>query len=90
MSLTDRCFWEPELRPVKHALVEYGTATIRQILADAKGRGELAVDLDLDEALGALAGPVLYQELFAGGDASDAAIARSVEDFLTLRQLPSA
>lgn len=86
VALTDRCFWEPELLPIKQGIVEHGTAPVRQILADAVARGELAADLDLDEAIGVLAGPLLYRHLFAGGDTSNAAIARSVDDFLTLRQ----
>ena len=90
VALTDRCFWEPELLPVKAAAVEHGTATVRQILTDAIARGELAPDLDLEGAIAALAGPLVYRELFAGGfadgDASNAAIARSVDDFLTLRR----
>lgn len=85
VALTDRCFWEPELLPVKQSIVEHGTATVRQILTDAMARGELPADLDLDEAIGSLAGPLLYHHLFAGGDVSNAAIARSVEDFLTVR-----
>jgi AcrR family transcriptional regulator len=88
VALTDRCFWEPELLPVKRAIVEHGTATVRQILTDAMARGELAAHLDLEEAIGALAGPLLYRHLFAGGDVSNAAIARSVEDFLTTRGSP--
>ncbi|MBA3743354.1 TetR/AcrR family transcriptional regulator [Sporichthya sp.] len=86
VALTDRCFWEPELVPVKQAAVKHGTATVRQILTDAVARGELVTDLDLDEAIGALAGPLLYRHLFAGGDVADEAIARSVADFLTLRR----
>lgn len=86
VALTDRAFWEPELVPVKRRLIEYGTETVRQILAAAVARGELPADLDLDEAIGTLAGPVLYHHLFAGGEVTDAAIARSVDDFLTLRQ----
>lgn len=88
VALTDRCFWEPGLLPVKRAAVEHGTATVRQILTTAMESGELAADLDLDEAIGALAGPLIYQHLFAGGDVSNAAIARSVEDFLTVRRVP--
>jgi AcrR family transcriptional regulator len=87
VALTDRCFWEPELLPVKAGIVEHGTATVRQILAGAVDRGELPSDLDLDEALGLLVGPLLYRHLFAGGDTSNAAIARSVEDFLTPRRV---
>lgn len=86
VALTDRAFWEPDLVPVKQRLIEYGTATVRQILAAAVSRGELPPELDLDEAIGTLAGPVLYRHLFAGGEVSDAAIARSVDDFLTLRR----
>ena len=86
VALTDRCFWEPELLPVKQVAVEHGTATVRQILSDALARGELAADLDLDEAIGFLAGPLLYRHLFAGRPVSDDAIGRSVEQFLTLRR----
>lgn len=86
IALTERCFWEPELLPVKQAAVEHGTATVREILTDAIVRGELVADLDLDEAIGALAGPLVYRHLFAGGRVSDRAIARSVDDFLTLRK----
>jgi AcrR family transcriptional regulator len=86
VALTDRCFWEPELLPVKRTAVEHGTATLRQILTDAMARSELAADLDVDEAIGALAGPLMYRHLFAGGKASNTAIARSVQDFLTLRR----
>lgn len=86
VALTDRCFWEPELLPVKQAAVEHGTATVRGILSAAVARGELGADLDLDEAIAALAGPLVYRHLFAGGDPSDGAITRSVDDFLTLRR----
>jgi AcrR family transcriptional regulator len=85
VALTDRCFWEPELVPVKEAAVTHGTATVRQILTDAVAHGDLTADLDLEEGIGALAGPLLYRHLFAGGVATDEAIARCVDDFLTLR-----
>lgn len=85
VALTDRCFWEPELRPIRAQLVAHGTSMVRQILDAAVERGDLPADLDLDEAIGVLVGPLLYQHLFAGGDVSNAAIARSVDDFLVLR-----
>lgn len=50
--------------------------------------GELAPDLDVDEALAFLIAPLVYRHVFADQTVTDDAIHRTVAGFLTLHRRP--
>jgi hypothetical protein len=60
---------DPELLAVcREVLVEPRRAATREILRRAVERGQLRSDLDLELAIDALAGPVVYRVIISGGD----------------------
>ena len=60
---------DPELLAVcREVLVDPRRAATREILRRAVERGELRADLDLELAIDALAGPLIYRVLINGGD----------------------
>lgn len=82
VALTERCFREEELREVKAAIVDHGTANMRRILENGMAEGVLPPLLDVDAAIAHLVGPMLYRNLFA--DAADSVhdLHRTVDSFL--------
>lgn len=85
VTLVDRAFVEPDMLPVKAAMVQDGTANLRQILERGARDGELRSDLDLDEAVSFLVAPVVYRHLFADEPVTDEMIGRIVADFIAVR-----
>jgi AcrR family transcriptional regulator len=62
---------DPDLLAVcREVLVEPRRAATREMLRRAVDRGELRADLDLELAVDALAGPLIYRVLINGGDPS--------------------
>ena len=60
---------DPELLAVcREVLVEPRRAATGEVLRRAVERGELRADLDLDLAVDALAGPMIYRLIISGGD----------------------
>jgi hypothetical protein len=60
---------DPELLAVcREVLVEPRRAATREVLRRAIERGELRADLDLELAVDALAGPLIYRLIISGGD----------------------
>ena len=55
------------LRSAVDDYVENRRVPVRQILERAIGRGELAVDTDIEMLLDALLGPIIYRRLLSGG-----------------------
>jgi hypothetical protein len=84
VAITDRSAYEHALGTVKSALVRQGSASMRHRLSLAIDDGEVAPDLDLDEALAFLIAPLVYRHVFADQTVTDDAIRRTVVGFLTL------
>ena len=55
------------LRSAVDDYVENRRVPVRQILERSIGRGELAVDTDIEMLLDALLGPIIYRRLLSGG-----------------------
>jgi AcrR family transcriptional regulator len=62
-SLLGAAVRDPELDAVARDLVEERNRPVRQVLAQAQARGELAPGLDVDVALGLVIGPLLYRKV---------------------------
>lgn len=58
---------DAHLRSAVDDYVENRRVPVRQILERAIGRGELAVDTDIEMLLDALLGPIIYRRLLSGG-----------------------
>ncbi|MGQ0629411.1 MAG: TetR/AcrR family transcriptional regulator [Sporichthyaceae bacterium] len=82
VALTERCFREDELREVKRAIVEDGTANMRRILDAGIAAGDLPPLLDVDAAVARLVGPMLYHHLFADAVVSPRDLNETVDGFL--------
>jgi AcrR family transcriptional regulator len=82
VALTERCFREDELREVKRAIVENGTANMRRILGAGIAAGVLPPLLDVDSAVAQLVGPMLYHHLFADAVVSARDLNETVDSFL--------
>lgn len=82
VALTERCFRDEELREVKAAIVDHGTANMRRILEDGIAAGSLPPLLDVDAAIAHLVGPMLFQNLFADAPDSSSDLHRTVDSFL--------
>lgn len=86
-TVIDRAFVEPDMGPVKSAMVRAGTSNLRRILERGVDRGELLSALDLEEAVSFLVAPLVYRYLFADDQITDELLERLVDDFLRLRGL---
>jgi AcrR family transcriptional regulator len=84
VAVTDRSGYEPALGDVKSALVQQGSASMRDRLNLAIEAGELDPALDLEEALAFLIAPLVYRHVFADQTVTDDAIDRTVSGFLRL------
>jgi AcrR family transcriptional regulator len=71
VALIGQAEWQPPLREVKARLLMTGTAGLRHALQAASERGELPDELDLDEAIARLAGPLFYRRVLAHGPIED-------------------
>lgn len=86
IALADRSPWEPDIRAVKRRFVRDGLSGLRRILQTAMRDGQLPGDLDLDWAVAALVGPMVYRYLILEQPISKAAVAGNVDDFLGRHQ----
>lgn len=84
VAVTDRSAYEQALGAVKTALVQQGSASMRQRLRLAVAAGELTPGLELEEALAFLIAPLVYRHVFADQVVTDEAIGRTVSGFLRL------
>jgi AcrR family transcriptional regulator len=82
VSCADRGSWEPELAEAKTALVREGVSTIRTILAAAQIRGLLRPELDLDESVSRVVGPIVFRYLALDQVIPPEAVEREVDAFL--------
>jgi AcrR family transcriptional regulator len=81
-SLAARAAVVPELGSVRDRLTDEGCAPIRQILNDAKIRGDIDSRLDVEIAAGELEGPLFYRVLVRHEHVEAAAVATIVDRFL--------
>lgn len=84
-ALVSRAEWDPELRALKHQLLERGTARLRNALAHGIERGQLDSDLNATDAVAVLAGPLFYKRLLANERITDSFVATLVERITTRR-----
>jgi AcrR family transcriptional regulator len=82
VTCADRGPWEPELAEAKTALVGEGVSTIKTILSTAQMRGLLSADLDLDEGVSRVVGPMVFRHLGLDQVISAESIKREVDAFL--------
>lgn len=73
---------DPELRQLVQAFLVVRMERCREALRGAMARGELRRDLDVDVAIGVLAGPVFYRRLVSREPLSEAFVAEVVDQFL--------
>jgi AcrR family transcriptional regulator len=84
-SLAARAAIVPELGAVRDRLTNEGCAPIREILNDAKLRGDIDSHLDVETAAGELEGPLFYRVLVRHEHVEATAVATIVDRFLSQR-----
>lgn len=82
VALIGRAEWDHELRALKGRLLAQGTGRLRRALEHAADHGHLARDLDVDDAVAALAGPLFYQRVLADRRITDAFVTGVIQRFL--------
>lgn len=82
VALLGRAEWDPPLRDLQQRLLRRGTSRLRQALTHGSARGDLPDDLDIDDAIARLAGPLFYQRLLADRAIDDAFVTKIVADVL--------
>jgi AcrR family transcriptional regulator len=85
VALLGRAEWEPELAELRAEMLANGTRRLRGALRDAIDREELPDDLDLDDAVAELAGPLLFQRVLAGRAVTDGFVAGVISKFVRSR-----
>lgn len=80
--LIERAGVDPKFAQVKAELHRSGTRTVRAILADAVERAELPADLDVDNAVDRLFGPLFFRRLVANRTFDLDYVRDVVDDFL--------
>jgi AcrR family transcriptional regulator len=83
LALLGRAEWEPELAALKAEMLANGTARLRHVLDDAVARGAIASDLDLDDAVASLAGPLFFRRVLAGGSVTPRFADAVIDRFLS-------
>jgi AcrR family transcriptional regulator len=61
LLITQRATYDEEFRKIRQQLLQRGTGPIRAMLRDAARSGELRNNVDVDEMLSMLAGPIIYE-----------------------------
>jgi AcrR family transcriptional regulator len=82
VALIGRAEWDTGLRELKGRLLAQGTGRLRRALEHAATGGDLGDDLDVDDAVAALAGPLFYQRVLADRRITDAFVTWMVERFV--------
>jgi AcrR family transcriptional regulator len=81
-ALNERAAVDTAIAELRDTLTEQGCAPIREILRDAIKRRDLPRGLDVEEAAGALEGPLFYRTLVRHEPVPAKTIVRSVDRFL--------
>jgi AcrR family transcriptional regulator len=61
LLITERATYDEEFRKVRQQLLQRGVGPLRTVLRSAARGGELHADVDVDEMLSLLAGPIIYE-----------------------------
>jgi AcrR family transcriptional regulator len=78
----ERAIHDAEFRAIRHQLNERGGASLRNLLQEAVGRGDLAPDVDLEELASELVGPIIYEVVLHDKTVSDERLVRLVDSVL--------
>jgi AcrR family transcriptional regulator len=61
LLITERATYDEEFRKIRQQLHQRGVGPIRTVLRDAVRRGDLHENVDIDEMLSLLAGPIIFE-----------------------------
>jgi AcrR family transcriptional regulator len=61
LLITQRATYDEEFRKIRQQLLQRGAGPIRALLREAVRSGELRANVDVDELLSLLAGPIIYE-----------------------------
>jgi AcrR family transcriptional regulator len=81
-SLVGRADWDPVAAKLLAGMCEKGTRSLGALLREAAADGRLRADLDVDDVLSRLLGPVVYRRLMARSEIDHAFVERLVDDVL--------
>lgn len=87
-AVIERAGADPVFTALKETLYRNGSQVYREILETAKSRGTLPPDLDVDQSVDELAGPLVYRRLLAGRTFDTAYVQRIVDTFLKAHPAP--
>jgi AcrR family transcriptional regulator len=82
IAMVSRSEWDPDVQPVKKALVDRAVETLRGVLDAALADGRLARGSDAGLAVAQLVGPLLMRRLVTDEPLDRALVERLVDDFL--------
>lgn len=86
-AVIERAGADPVFAELKEALYRNGSQVFRRVIDEAKARGELSPDLETDQAIDELAGPLVYRRLLAGRAFDGDYVRRIVDGFLAAHAL---
>lgn len=81
-AVIERAGADPVFAELKEALYRNGSQVFREVIDAAKARGELSAELETDQAVDELAGPLVYRRLLAGRTFDTEYVRRVVAAFL--------
>lgn len=81
-AVIERAGADPVFAELKESLYRDGSKVFREMVEDAKFRGELPAELETDRAIDELAGPLMYRRLLAGRTFDGHYVRQVVDDFL--------
>ena len=82
LALNERASVRPELRPLRDRLTEEGCRPLAQLLCAAVDDGRLPADLDVEDAVATLEGPLFYRSVVRGQPVPARVVAHVVDGFL--------
>lgn len=85
-SLMEAAAHDAELADLHRRHVACRHDVVRQALRRGIDRGELSPDVDFDEIVAQLAGPIFYQQMVAGGEVTQTFVQHVVDGVLTERR----
>ncbi|MPY92499.1 MAG: TetR family transcriptional regulator [Acidimicrobiia bacterium] len=81
-SLVGRADWDPVAAKLLGRMCEKGTRHLAELLEAGRDRGSLRPDLDVDEAVARIVGPVVFSRLVVRREIDRAWVVRLVDDVL--------
>jgi AcrR family transcriptional regulator len=79
LLVMERAIHDPEFRVIRQQLNQRGGGHLRQLVRDGIRRGAIRRDADLEEVIGLLAGPLIYEVVLQDRSVSDKRLARLVD-----------